>query len=483
MSGIYARVRDGALAVTDAAWNAANVETYRVGVTGLSRAGKTVLLVSLISNLLALARGTDGQRWNTLPKLAARLSDGKGGSRLVSMDIEPTGTQRIPRFDYEGLRDGLASGEAPTWPPVTDRPSLITLRLKIAPASWAGYAKKLALGGEDRLVRLELLDYPGEWLVDLPLLDQSFEAWSTEVLTDLRKPIREGIAAPFLAFLDTLEPQAAESEEVAMHGFRLYRDVLRRCREDAGLRWLQPGRFLMPGPWGEIPLLHFFPWSGAPAPIRGTLGAQLRDRFEAYKQEIRATFFDPYFSEFNRQIVLVDVLGALFAGRVAFGDVERSLQQIGESYARLLEGGIFTGRKIEAVAFAATKSDHADDLQRDNLRRILDHMVTSGSKPSNNRIRRSFHAISAIRCTRDDDVVDQGGRVQRAVYGVPLASNRERPFQPGIVPPGEVPENYWKNSYFVMPQLRPPAFRGGDAHPIANLNLDELLVALLGDVL
>ncbi|UPY38583.1 YcjX family protein [Sediminicoccus sp. KRV36] len=481
MSGVWAQLRDGTLAVGDAAWNAANVETYRLAVTGLSRAGKTVLMVSLISNLLAMARGTEGTRWNTLPKLAARLSDGKGGSRLLGMEIEPTGTQRIPRFDYEGLRDQMASGEAPAWPPVTDRPALITLRLLLAPSSLIGKAKGLLLG--PRLVRLELLDYPGEWLADLPLLEQGYEAWSAEVLADLRLPPRSGFAAPFLAFLETLQPDAAASEEVAAHGFRLYRDALRRCREEAGLRWLQPGRFLMPGPWGEVPLLHFFPWTGAPAPRRGTLGAQLRDRFDAYKTEIRTTFFEPYFSEFNRQLVLVDVLGALFAGKAAFEDARRSLHKIGDSYAKLLEGGWFGGRKIEAVAFAATKSDHVDEHQRSHLRLTLRNMVSAGQASVTEEARRSFHAVSAVRCTRDGDFTDADGRVQRAVFGVPLGANRERPFKPGTVPAGEVPESYWSNAYFVMPQLRPPAFRGGDAHPIENLNLDDILVALLGDAL
>jgi uncharacterized protein len=476
ITGAWTSFRDGWHATRDAARDAATVKTYRVAITGLSRAGKTVFLVSLISNLLAMVRGANGQRWNTLPRLTEKLRDSAGNSRLLDVEIEQTGAQKIARFDYESLRDKLAGGDEPAWPPSTSRQALITLRLQLGPKR-----TKAILGS--RLIRLELLDYPGEWLLDLPLLEQSYEAWSAEVLEDLRNPPRAKFAKDFLDFLETLQAGAPGSEKLATHGFHLYRDVLSQCREQVGLRWLQPGRFLMPGSWGDIPLLHFFPWTGAPAPVRGTLGAQLRDRFEAYKSEMRRDFFDPHFNAFNRQLVLVDVLGALFAGKTAFEDTSRALHRIGESYTRLLEGGRFTGRKIDAVAFVATKSDHVDDLQRDNLRLTLEHMVLSGPKAAKGNTKRTFHAVSAVRCTTDADVTDPEGRVHRAVLGVPLGDTRQRPFRAGHVPAGAVRDTYWTNPYFEMPVLRPPDFRGGDAYPIDQMNLDEVLVALLGDVL
>ncbi len=123
MSGIWSRVRDGVHAAKEAAQEVATVTTLRVAVTGLSRSGKTVFLVSLISNLLAMGRdGPDG-RHNTLPELAKILRADDGTSRLLSVEIEPTGTQAIPRFPYEAYRDGITDGSAPTWPPFTDRPA------------------------------------------------------------------------------------------------------------------------------------------------------------------------------------------------------------------------------------------------------------------------------------------------------------------------------------------------------------------------
>ena len=51
------------------------------------------------------------------------------------------------------------------------------------------------------------------------------------------------------------------------------------------------------------------------------------------------------------------------------------------------------------------------------------------------------------------------------------------------MPSGAVPENFLTQPFFEMPQLRPPAFQGGDTFPIEHLNLDGLLAELIGDVL
>lgn len=477
VTGLWTALRDGALSAQQAAVDAASVETVHLAVTGLSRAGKTVFMVSLIGNLLAMGQ----RRLNALPALAARLDDGAGGSRLLGVELEPSGAQRIPRFPYEANREGLAGGAGAHWPPSTEQPALLTLRLLLRPASFLGQAKSWLAG--PRILRLELLDYPGEWLVDLPLLEQSHAAWSRETLASLRRAPREALCGEFLAFLAGLRPDAPADEALAEHGFRLYRAALRRCRDEAGLRWLQPGRFLMPGPWGEAPFLHFFPCdAGAPPP--GSLGALLRERFEAYQREIRTGFFEPHFNAFHRQVVLVDVLGALFAGRAAFEDVAQSLARIGASYARLLDGGWLGGllggaigtASISRVAFAATKADHVPGMLRDNLRLTLEHML-GGTRP-----RASFHALAALRCTRDDRL-EVDGRMTPVVMGVPLGEARQRPFSPGIVPAGPVPPEYWSDRFFDLPRLHPPAVAAGSAQPIDHIGLDALLVALLEDVL
>ena len=59
----------------------------RLGVTGLSRAGKTVFITSLVANLLDRGR---------MPGLAA-AADG----RIVAAFLQPQPDDTVPRFDYE----------------------------------------------------------------------------------------------------------------------------------------------------------------------------------------------------------------------------------------------------------------------------------------------------------------------------------------------------------------------------------------------
>ena len=78
----------------------------RLGVTGLSRAGKTVFLTALINNLLAGAR---------LPVLAASAE-----GRIVRARLEPQPDDAVPRFDYEEHLASL-SGPDRNWPQSTRR--------------------------------------------------------------------------------------------------------------------------------------------------------------------------------------------------------------------------------------------------------------------------------------------------------------------------------------------------------------------------
>ena len=146
-----------------------------------------------------------------------------------------------------------------------------------------------------------------------------------------------------------------------------------------------------------------------------------------------------------------------------------------------MEHSWLPGRRIGRVAFVATKSDHAADINRDHLRATLRAMVLGpGEAPPGAA---SFHAAAAIRCTEDGTIPREGGGQERVVFGVPLGGERQRPFRTGVLPAGPVPEAYWGGSYMSLPQFAPPILRPGAPHPIPHLQLDEVLVALLGDAL
>src|ERR1044072_9509254 len=129
--------------------------TVRLGVTGLSRAGKTVYITALITRL------TRGGRCPVFEPYAT--------GRIARARLEPQPDDAVPRFAYENHVRTLI--EERRWPSSTV--DISELRLVI------DYQRQ---NGADRTLTSDIVDYPGEWLLDLPLLSKSFEQWSAESL-------------------------------------------------------------------------------------------------------------------------------------------------------------------------------------------------------------------------------------------------------------------------------------------------------------
>ncbi|MFT8242724.1 YcjX family protein [Roseomonas sp. BN140053] len=449
----------------DAARSLAGRDRVRLAVTGLSRAGKTVMLTSAVANLLA-----SGQRARTLPALEAIA-----GGRLVSVLPVPAGTETTPRFDALTYLDALAA-EPPRWPERTEDLSTLSLALTLRRRNFWGQLLP------DRQVVLDLLDYPGEWLLDLPMLGGSFDSWSDATLARLRRSADVPPVAAFLAFVEALPAAVSAEEALTRRGWTLYRDALRHGRDVLGLRFLQPGRALNPGPRGEAPLLWFFPLP--PAVRGGALGALLGRRHDAYLDDQRREFFEPVFRRFDRQAVLVDVLGALHAGRAAFEDTAEALAAISGA---LRYGGSWldrlTGAGVSRVAFAATKADHVPEVSRDALTGLLSDLVAGPkARIGSAGAAISVHALAAVRCT-EEAVAERDGRPVPAVRGVLLDSGRWAKVDPGVVPSRHPGEGYWRASFFEMPVFRPPVLEPGGASGVPHLGLDAVLAALIGDLL
>ena len=439
-------------------------ERIRLAVTGLTRAGKTVFLTSLVANLLAAGRGR-----RTLPALDT-ASDG----RLRAVRLVPADAESVPRFDVHAHLAALAQ-DPPAWPDRTEDLSTLELTLVLDRGGMFG-----GLLGS-RTVTLELLDYPGEWLLDLPMLEEGFEAWSAHTLDRLRQPARLPATAEFLAFLDALSPDAPGEEALARRGHALYRDALRACRDRLGFRFLQPGRVLNPGPRGDAPILWYFP---LPASHRGGLATLLRRRHEAYVAEQRERFFDPFFRRFQRQAVLVDVLGALHAGEAAFADTAEALAAIATAL-RGQEGMLarFLGLSTARTAFVATKADHVPAPQRAALVSLLGHLVQAPREgTATHGADTTVHALAAIRCTEDTTATDASGRRVDAVRGLPMGSSRSIILDPGEVPAMQPGAAFWRHGAFELPVFQPPRLDPAGGAGVPHLGLDSLLAWLIGDL-
>ncbi len=83
-----------------------------------------------------------------------------------------------------------------------------------------------------RTLTLDLVDYPGEWLLDLPLLNKSYEQWAAESLALSRREPRARLAGAWHAHLATLDPRGREDEQATLIAARLFTDYLRACRDE-----------------------------------------------------------------------------------------------------------------------------------------------------------------------------------------------------------------------------------------------------------
>jgi predicted YcjX-like family ATPase len=433
--------------------------TVRVGVTGLARAGKTAFLTSLAANLLAHGAGLE-----VLPSLVGQVT---------RVSLAPAGVTGLPRFD-QGAHLAALAGDPPRWPERTGAVSLLALDLEVA---GRGFADSVLPA---RRLRLELLDYPGEWLLDLPLLAQDFSTWSGAVLRRLGAPEVADVAGEFLAFVRALPAGVAASDALVGAGQRLYRAMLGRLRDELGLSFLQPGRFLMPAPGPEPVWGAFFPFVG-----EGGLAGLMAQRFEAYKAAVREDLVSPLFGSLDRVVVLADLLSALHAGPAAFADAEAALTAAAGalrwrgSWLEAL-GSLATlrlpPRVIRRVAYAATKADHVADRQRGNLAALVRSIVSGPG------VATASFAIASVRCTQDFVWTLEGHPVS-AVRGRRLGDERVTRSYPGEVPDRAPDAEFWAHPFLALPQFEPMRLPGQGGAGVPAVGLDGLMAFLLGDLL
>jgi predicted YcjX-like family ATPase len=451
--------------------------TINLAVTGLSRAGKTVFITSLVHNLLSAMH----QPYR-IPLLKV-----VGDGRLVTAKLGGGKTRRLPRFPYERNIEHMAASPA-DWPARTTDICEIDIDIRFVPVGALGFLLG-RIGGGTATLKLKIVDYPGEWLLDLPLLTQSYVDWSRATLQLCRREMRSGIAREFIAFLSDHRHGAPANEDDAKRAHELYRQYLRAARDQHGLGFLQPGRFLDPGSLGDKSYMWFAPLhipDNVQCATNGTQAALMERRFEAYKAEVVMPFYNQYFRNYSRQVVLVDVLGALLAGREVFEDVRQAIDAILESF-RYGQGGILTrllrNARIEKVLFAATKADHVPEVQRDHLAALLRSMVALSSlEITSGNAKIDVTTLASVISTEEDIQEIDGHQVQ-VVVGKPVGSDTRAKFFVGNVPARPPRLEAWGKPFLNIPVFEPPVIDVSPIDGIPHINLDLALEYLIGDQL
>ncbi|WP_415921263.1 YcjX family protein [Tateyamaria sp. SN6-1] len=440
--------------------------TIRLGVTGLARSGKTVFITSLVANLLDRGR---------MPHLLA-ASQG----RVQAAYLQPQPNDTIPRFDYEAHKASLF-GTPPEWPDSTRSVSELRLSLKVQPAGLLA-----GLQGP-RTLNLDIIDYPGEWLLDLGLLDQSYDDWSATALT--RAQARdEGQAYAALA---AQSDGAARLDEVAAKALAASFTAYLGAARAAGFYDCTPGRFLLPGDLAGSPVLTFAPLPPGDAPRR-SLRREMARRFEAYKAQVVRPFFRDHFARIDRQVVLVDALGAIHSGPAAVEDMRQGMADILGAFrpgrnAFLTQ--LFRGRRVEKILFAATKADHVHHSQHARLTAIMEALTREA------RDRARFAgaetqalALAALRATTEDTMTHEGEALD-VVRGTLLDTGKQAAFYPGALPedpvhiltPGQTGARDWLEADYGVMRFAPApmTLRPGDGPP--HIRLDQAAQFLIGD--
>lgn len=440
----------------------------RLGVTGLARAGKTVFISSLVANLMD--RGRMGQ-----------LSAERDG-RIEAVYLQPQPDDTVPRFDFETHLAAL-TGADPSWPDSTRAVSELRVSIRYRPRGVLS-----GLTGP-RVLHLDIVDYPGEWLLDLALLDKDYQSWSAEVLGRIENRA-EGRAFRAAMVSEAELGAAPHDEAVAQKLAAQFASYLNSARM-AGYYDCTPGRFLLPGDLAGSPVLTFAPLPPSQTP-RGSLAREMARRFEAYKAKVVRPFFHEHFARIDRQVVLVDALSALHSGPQTLEDLRLGMADILSAFRpgqnRFL-AQLFRGKRVEKILFAATKADHLHHLQHAKMASLIEAMTREA------RDRAQFSgaetgalALASLRATTEE-IRNYEGEDLPCVRGISAQSGRAAVFYPGALPkdpsfllaPARSGELDWADNAFSTMHFAPQplTLRPGEGPP--HIRLDRAAEFLIGD--
>ncbi|WP_252176577.1 YcjX family protein [Endozoicomonas sp. 4G] len=432
-----------------------------LGITGFSGSGKTTLITSLIHQLRYYPDAA-------LTALPPALQD-----RLLGVEISPL--KDLPLFPYQ---QGANALDREAWPQATRQASGCLLEIKYRARSHLIPGKKPGIG---RLY-LEIHDYPGEWLLDLPLLEMSYQDWCQQS----RKLSAAMPEDPFLTqltslnLLEPLDPWRLNSL------WQQQLDFLKRCQQK-GLTMIQPGRLLHLAP--DSPESHF-PFIPLPQLVELSEAAKTaapedalyricETNYQHYLKQWVKPFYKNTFQRIDRQLVLIDVLKSLNQGQETMDNLRLSLTQVLQNFEygtnniirRLIQP------RIDRIVFAASKIDQVLPDQHEQVRSLTASLVRESQRQATfKEVDIRCEAIASVRSTSYAD--HQGQRV--------LKGNTEE--GPGLLLHPPLPEQYPDNDYWQnckqwqLRKLLPPAgLKLNNGSRLPHIRLDSVLNDLLGD--
>lgn len=440
-----------------------------LGVTGLSGSGKSTFLTSLIYQLI------------NYPNAVLPAFSPVNQGRFLGCEMKPLNHESLQDFNYSAALSNLSSN-TPSWPQSTVDLSGILLELRFKSRS----SLLPTLGREYQSLWIEIRDYPGEWLLDLPLLKQSFYDWSCESFEQFSQSPRKQLLGELKKLLADIDPKKAIDYKLLSQIHREYINFLQRCR-DQQLSLVQPGQFLLPGR-NFHQILPFFPATSVRHNTMEELENSrtdswyhvLKRHYKHYLQYHVTPFYQQSIAEIDRQIILVDTLKPLSEGETCLNDMQLALSRILDNFSygeNSLLQRLFSP-KISKVVIAATKIDQVLPEQHENVRALISSMVYKMIREARyQHIDIYTEAISAVRSTQPDQYKKQSG-----LLGVDDSGQQGLFSHPTI--PTQIPNKKewqqfsdWKPGK-LRPPLNPRLNQGG---VLPHVRLDIMLRELIGD--
>ncbi|MEM9102057.1 MAG: YcjX family protein [Pseudomonadota bacterium] len=449
-------------------------KNVKLAVTGLSRSGKTAFITSLIHQLL---HANDSK---SLPLFVPANNGQWLGAKLLSQEHF-----EIASFPYQKNIESLLA-DKPAWPESTRTISELRLAIRYRPSSFL--EQKLL---DKATLTLDIIDYPGEWLLDLPMLNWSFQDWSRAMYKLNASDVRQKLGKEWLNLLSTYSYQKTYSESEIDIIVEKYTAYLFECkRKHYGLSLVQPGRFVLPGELEGAPLLKFFP-----LPLMDKTENELKKlpedglyrilekRYENYKKHVVEPFYHQHFRHFDRQVVLVDCLQALNDGCDSFSDMHMAISWLLKNFQYGRSNFIkrLISPKVNKLIFTATKSDCVTPNQHHNLTEFLKKMVAKANNDVKfEGIDTSALSVASVNCTKLATGEFQGQKVS-CLKGVRADNEEEVAIFPGEVP-SEMPNpEDWIAGRFKYVDFKPPSLPNKHNKILPHIRMDRILQELIGD--
>lgn len=433
-------------------------KTIKVAITGMSRSGKTVFLTSIINQLIANDK---------LPYLNDKL-----GRTFVARLLPPDSIYM--RFDYYNKLKALRS-ENPRWPKSTKAVSKTTIQLEFK--SEYGFL-------ENQIINLELIDYPGEWLLDLAMLDMSYQEWSEFIINLAKEHARADFSKEWLMDIKQHSLyKKGDTFEIEEQLFDLYSEYLKSLYYH-GFSFMQPGRFIEPGDMKDDPLLLFCP---LPTPSglveEDSIYSNFQKRYESYVSEVVKRLYLEHFQTFDSQVVLVDLVKTLNEGEAVFEDMHLALKSILKTFTYGSNNVFskFFDMKIDHVLFAATKADHIPVSAHESYMNLLSEMIWDIKKELDvKHIDTEVTIFSAVKSTQFVKAMLEGAEVD-CVRGIVEDEEEPSTHFPGTLPADYKDPNFWKNADFNFQTFKPISFPPRDSNAVEHIRMDRLIYSLLKD--